>query len=152
MSEEYKKAKLRALRILTKMDKTEADLRAGLKRAGFSFEAVEEAISYVKSYGYIDDQRYAEKYVEYNKMRKSKKKIQYELMQKGVSKDMIRIAIEECEEFDECGLIRIALRRKWKSDDKPSDKELNKLFSYLSRQGFSSQDIWKVLREENLTY
>ena len=152
MSEECKKAKLRALRILTKMDKTEADLRAGLDRAGFSSEAIEEAIKYVKSFGYIDDQKYAEKYVEYNKIRKSKKKIQYELIQKGVAKDLVQQALELCEDFDEISLIRRALYKKWKKDSKPDEKELNKLFSYLSRQGFSSHDIWNVLREENLTY
>ena len=152
MSEEHKKAKLRALRILTKMDKTEADLRAGLEKAGFSLDAIEEAVIYVKSFGYIDDQKYVEKYIEYNKVRKSKKKIQYELMQKGISKDQIQTAMDECEEFDECELIRMVVHKKWKSEDKPSEKELYKLFSYLSRQGFSGQDIWKVLREENLTY
>lgn len=152
MSEESKKAKLRALRILTKMDKTEADLRAGLKRAGFSDESVESAIDYVKSFGYIDDQKYAEKYVEYNKVRKSRKKIQYELMQKGIEKELIQQALDQCEGFDETSLIRQALHKKWKKESRPDDKELNKLFGYLSRQGFSGHDIWKVLKEENLTY
>ena len=152
MTEECKKAKLRALRILTGMDKTESDLRAGLERAGFSDEAVQEAIDYVKSYGYIDDQRYAEKYVEYNKDRKSKKKIQYELMKKGVHRDFIDFALDNCEDFDEIALVRAALYKKWKKEEKPDEKELNKLFAFLSRQGFSSHDIWQVLKEENLTY
>jgi regulatory protein len=152
MSEECKKAKLRALRILTGMDKTEADLRAGLERAGFSVDAVQEAMDYVKSYGYIDDQKYAEKYVEYNKCRKSRKKIQYELMKKGVQRDLIDLALSNCEDFDEIALVRAALFKKWKKNEKPDEKELNKLFASLSRQGFSSHDIWKVLKEENLTY
>ena len=151
MTEESKKAKLRALRILTGMDKTEADLRAGLERAGFSEPAVQEALEYVKSYGYVDDQRYAEKYVEYNKERKSRQKIRYELKIKGVASEYIDQALENCEDFDEIALIRRALAKKWKSEERPNEKELNKLFGYLSRQGFSSRDIWHVMKEENLT-
>lgn len=149
--DEIKKAKLRALHILTKMDKTEADLRAGLQRAGFSSEAVHEAIEYVKAYGYIDDQRYAEKYVFYHKERKSRQKICYELINKGVDRDYIDQALETCEDFDELKLIRRAVHKRWKKEEKPDQKELNRLFGYLSRQGFLSSDIWQVLREENLT-
>lgn len=151
MEDESKKAKLRALRILTKMDKTEADLRASLERAGFSEFAVKEAMEYVKSFGYIDDQRYAEKYVEYNKVRKSKQKIRFELKNKGVDKEFIDWAIENCEDYDETELIRRAILKKWKTSEKPDEKQLNKLCGYLSRQGFSSRDIWQVLKEENLT-
>ncbi len=149
--DEIKKAKLKALQILTRMDKTEADLRAGLERAGFSSEAIQEAIEYVKSFGYVDDQRYAEKYVEYNKHRKSRQKIRYELMKKGVDREFINQALEASEDFDEFSLIRTAVHKKWKSQEKPNEKELNRLFGHLSRQGFSSHDIWQVLKEENLT-
>lgn len=151
MEDETKKAKLRAMRILTRMDKTEADLRASLERAGFSELAVKEALEYVKSFGYVDDQRYAEKYVEYNKLRKSRQKIRFELKNKGVDKKFIDSAIENCEDYDEITLIRKAILKKWKASEKPDEKQLNKLFGYLSRQGFSSRDIWHVLKEENLT-
>lgn len=151
MEDESKKAKLRALRILTKMDKTEADLKASLERAGFSESAVKDALDYVKSFGYIDDQRYAEKYVEYNRQRKSRQKIRFELKNKGVDKEFIDWALDNCEDFNETELIRKAIMKKWKSEEKPDEKQLNKLFGYLSRQGFSGRDIWQVLKEENLT-
>ncbi len=149
--EEVKNAKLRALHILTKMDKTEADLRAGLKRAGFSDDATDAAVEYVKSYGYIDDQRYAEKYVYYNKDRKSRQKIKYELLNKGVQKAHIELALEKCEDFNEMEVLRRVLHKKWKSNDKPDEKNLNRLYAALVRQGFSGCDIWQVFREENLT-
>lgn len=149
--EEIKKAKIKALHILTRMDKTEADLQAGLKRAGFSDEAVEEAVSYVKSFGYIDDQKYAEKYVSYNKDRKSRQKIKFELINKGISKEYIANAFEKCEEFDELEVLRKAVHKKWKGEEKPDEKSLHRLFASLARQGFSSHDIWQVLHEENLT-
>lgn len=151
MEDESKKAKLRALRILTKMDKTESDLKSSLQRAGFSEKAVLDALEYVKSFGYVDDQRYAEKYVEYNKQRKSRQRMHFELKNKGVDMAYVDQALECCEDFDEISLLRKAVWKKWKSEEKPDEKQLNKLFGYLSRQGFSSRDIWQVLKEENLT-
>lgn len=149
--DEIKKAKLKALHILTRMDKTEADLRAGLKKAGFSDEAVDAALDYVKSFGYIDDLKYAEKYISYNKDRKSRQKMKYELLNKGVSKEFIEEALESCEDFDEREVLRKTVYKKWKGEDKPDEKALNRLFASLVRQGFSSHDIWQVLHEENLT-
>ena len=149
--EEQKKAKQKALHILARMDKTEADLKAGLTRAGFSDEAIEAAIVYVKQYGYVDDQIYAEKYVRYHKARKSRQKIKYELINKGVSKELIQLAFESCEDYDELEALRKALKKKWKSEEKPDEKMLQKLFAAMARQGFSGHDIWQVFHEENLT-
>lgn len=149
--EEIKSAKMKALHILAKMDKTEADLKAGLYRAGFSDEAVLSAIEYVKLYGYIDDQNYAEKYVMCYKEKKSKQKIKYELTQKGISRELIELAFEACQDYSERDALRNAIRKKWKKDEKPDDKELRKLFAAISRQGYISCDIWQVLHEENLT-
>lgn len=149
--EEIKKAKLRALRILTKMDKTRKELSDALIRAGFSEEAVRAALEYVTSYGYLDDKKYAGKYVECYKDRKSLRKIRFELMKKGVEKDLVAGAIENCEDLDERKLIRRILEKKWTREDKPDEKELARLYGALARQGFASNDIWQVLREENLT-
>lgn len=149
--EESKKAKLRALKILTKMDKTEQELESALNRAGFSKEAVEDALDYVRSFGYLDDADYARKYVEYNKDRKSMQRIRFELMRKGIDKNLADEAIDNCEEVDEMQVLRRYLYKKWKREEKPDEKELNRLVASLSRQGFSSHDIWQVLREENLT-
>ena len=148
---EIKNAKMKALHILSKMDKTEADLRAGLSRTGFSDEAVGAAIAYVKSYGYINDQAYAEKYVMCYKEKKSKQKMKYELLQKGIDREMIDIAFEACQDYDEKEAIRRAIRKKWKSEEKPDEKTLYKIFASISRQGYISCNIWQVLEEENLT-
>ena len=149
--EENKKARLRALKILTKMDKTERELADALNRAGFSKEAVADALSYVSSFGYLDDANYARKYVEYNKDRKSIQRIRFELMRKGIDKNLADEAAEQCEDLDEQQVLRRYLYKKWNCSEKPNEKELNRLVASLSRQGFSSCDIWQVLREENLT-
>ena len=58
-----KRAKLRAMHLLEDMDRSESALRKKLRQGLYPPEAVEAAISYVKSFGYLDDARYAENFV-----------------------------------------------------------------------------------------
>ena len=53
-----KRAKLRAMHLLEDMDRSESALREKLRQGLYPPEAVEAAISYVKSFGYLDDARY----------------------------------------------------------------------------------------------
>ncbi|MFR3035804.1 MAG: RecX family transcriptional regulator [Blautia hydrogenotrophica] len=48
---------------------------------------VDEAIGYVKSYGYVDDQRYARNYLAYRLQTKSRQKLFQELYQRGFLPD-----------------------------------------------------------------
>ena len=54
-----KRAKLRAMHLLQKMDRTKADLRRKLEQSGYPVQAVEAALDYVESFHYIDEARYA---------------------------------------------------------------------------------------------
>ena len=56
--------KLKALSLLTDMDRTEAQLRQKLKQKAFEEDIIEQTIEYVKSFGYIDDAKYAQRFVE----------------------------------------------------------------------------------------
>ena len=49
-----KRAKLRAMHLLSDMGRTESQLRTKLKQGGYAEDAVEAAIRYVKSFGYIN--------------------------------------------------------------------------------------------------
>ena len=53
------RAKRYAMNLLVKMDRTERELREKLKKNGYPAEVSRKAVDYVKSYGYIDDARYA---------------------------------------------------------------------------------------------
>ena len=55
VTEEMKKARRKAMSLLEHMDRTEKGLSERLRQAGFSAEAAEDAMNYVRSYGYIDD-------------------------------------------------------------------------------------------------
>ena len=73
-----------------------------LLRAGFSEELAEDAVSYVKDYGYINDRRYALNYIMYRIHDKSRQKIFQELSGKGIDRQTIQDAWEEAEELETC--------------------------------------------------
>lgn len=84
--EQLRQAKLKALRLLERMDRTEAQLREKLLQAEFDSEMVEKAIAYVKSFGYINDERYVRNYIECRCQSKSRRQLEQELQfRKGVS-------------------------------------------------------------------
>ena len=58
-----KRAKLRAMHLLEDMDRTESALREKLRQGLYPSDVTEAAIEYVKSFGYLDDVRYAENFV-----------------------------------------------------------------------------------------
>lgn len=141
-----KRARKRAMFLLEKMDRTESQLRNKLRQGFYGEDLIDDAIAYVKKYHYIDDNRYAQTYVRYQKERKSKRQIKMDLMQKGVDREIIEQAIEaEYEPESEQELIlKWIEKRKYKIEE--SDiKEKQKMYQFLMRKGFRSEDILHVL-------
>ena len=87
-----KKAKQQAMLLLQRMDRTEAELRQKLKEKGYPVQAQDCAVNYVKAYHYIDDERYANYYIEKNQKKKGRRLIQMELEKKGIDP----LVIESC--------------------------------------------------------
>ncbi|MBE5961628.1 MAG: regulatory protein RecX, partial [Lachnospiraceae bacterium] len=94
-----KKAIVKAMNVLKQMDRTEHELRTKLKQDGFADKHIEDAISYVESFHYIDDVRYTVGYIQARKSSKSKMQIKMGLMKKGIDDDIIRQAYDEISEY-----------------------------------------------------
>ena len=143
-----KRATLRAMHILERTDKTEAQLRRKLEESEYPKEAVESAIAYVTSYGYLDDRRYAEHYIEWQKQGKGKARLKMELVQKGISREIIEEVLESTDFGETREMIRQIILKKRKTDIPMNEKEKQRLYGFLMRKGFSSSDILAVMREE----
>lgn len=142
-----KKAKLRAMHLLEDMDRSESALREKLRQGLYPPEAVETAISYVKSFGYLDDARYAENFVQSRKASKSRREILYQLCQKGVSREIAQRVVEEC--FDGQGETEAILKiiEKKRVDLRTATPEqMQKLYGHLARKGFRYEDIRQVIQ------
>lgn len=143
-----KRAKLRAMHLLEKMDRTRAELKKKLEQSGYPTKAVEEALEYVESFHYIDDVRYAARYIEFQKSKKGKARLKMELLQKGISAEIVARALEEAEEqMDAKETIRRMLQSKRKGEGPLEEKEKQRLYGFFMRKGFSSSEILSVFRE-----
>jgi regulatory protein len=132
--------------LLEKQDRTESQLRTKLLDKGFSQEACDEAIAYVKSFHYVDDERYACNYVRYRAHSKSRQQLKLDLLKKGVSREIIASALEEEYEGDERAMICEILVKK-KFDPETADyKEKNRITAFLLRRGFALEDIRSCMR------
>ena len=147
-----KRAKLRAMHLLEDMDRSEAALREKLCQGLYPQQVVDEAISYVKSFGYLNDMRYAENFVQSRKSSKSRREILYQLCQKGISKEIAVQAVDACfEKADETEAILKIIAKKRVDPRSAVPEQLHKLYGYLARKGFRYEDIRQVIQnyEEN---
>lgn len=138
-----KRAKARSLYLLKASDRTESQLRMKLRQNLYKDDIIDAAIEYVKSYHYIDDERYVRNYVAYKGKSKSKREIEAGLLKKGVSREIINRIYEE-QEIDEEELIRKIILKKGIDTRIATKEEIAKLYGFLVRKGFSSD---KVLHE-----
>ena len=79
--------------------RTEKQVRDYLRKKGCGREETEEAVKELKDYGYIDDENYCRMYFEYAFDRKRGiERIKRELREKGVSSEIIEMALESAED------------------------------------------------------
>lgn len=146
-----KRAKKRALHLLEQMDRTEQQLRDKLAASDYPETCIEDAITYVKSFHYLDDTRYAETFTRYSKEKLSRGQIKQKLMAKGVKRETINQALE-CEyDIDEAELIRELLMKKHYNPQEVDDRESRLVYQYLLRRGFKSSDILREMRLYEVT-
>ena len=141
-----KRAKKRALHLLEQMDRTEAGLREKLETGGYPAECIEEAISYVKRFHYLDDARYAQNYVRYKGEKMSRMQIKQKLSAKGISREIIDLALEEQYQGDETLQIRKLLEKRGYSRENCEQKEFQRTYQFLMRRGFRSSDVLSAMK------
>ena len=70
-----KRAKHRAMYLLLRQMRTKKELEDKLRKDGYPERAIEEAVSYVESFHYIDDRAYVEQYLAGSGAKKGKKAV-----------------------------------------------------------------------------
>lgn len=144
LADELRRAKLRALHLLTAMDRTEKDLREKLS-ASYCEQTVEAAVAYVKSFGYIDDERYIRNYIESKSRTKSRMQIEQELIfRKGLSKEAVQQGFETARMADVTEVIQKYMQKKGVSPENCSYEQKQKFFAYMMRKGFRMEDLKMV--------
>ena len=145
-----KRAKLRCMHLLEKRDYTEKELRQKLEngKTEYTEEQIDGAIAYVKSFHYVDDGRYACKYIEAMQSRKSRRQIEQELYQKGVDRELIQEAFEETGEVPEEEQIARWMEKRNFHPEEADLKEKQRMYAFLARKGFRAENIQRVMKSE----
>lgn len=145
LTDDSRKAAARAMKLLLYKGRTRQELRTRLLEEGFPEEQTSKAIEYCQSFGYVNDEKYAENYIASMKFRKSRNMIRRELEDRGVTEEEISQAFDEVP-YDEQELIDQLILKKAGVPHAMDDKELRRTYGFLARKGFPSSEIWKALR------
>ncbi|WP_350345031.1 regulatory protein RecX [Proteinivorax tanatarense] len=126
-----KKAIGKALRYLSYRARTELELKNYLDKKGVPQRDIEEIISELKNYGYINDDEYATQFINYQAFTKLKgpQKIKFELTKRGISRETMDSVFESLE----IDFLEIAKKVTVK---KKSTKTAQQLYGHLIRRGF----------------
>ncbi|MDD7114519.1 MAG: regulatory protein RecX [Lachnospiraceae bacterium] len=138
------RAKKRALGLLVKKDRTEKEIRDKLKDSVNDQQSVEEAVKYVRSFGYVDDLNYARDYLYYKKSKKSYPLIRQELKQKGISSEILDLIFEEAGPQKEEDLLP-QIRKYIRKFDEMDATAKKKTCAHFCRKGYSSGLIKNIL-------
>lgn len=135
-----KSAREYALALLSAKAYTEHALREKLKMRDYGLDETNEALEYVKSFGYINDQRLAERAaIRLSEKLYGKRKIFAYLSSKGISSDVISaLDLDEIDFKENAALLAQKNAARGRSRDS--------IMRSLSAAGFSSAEITYALR------
>ena len=142
-----------ALRILTRRDQSEAELRRKLKKLDFSLSSIETAIEKCRGYNYIDDNRYATERARIL-MRTGRgvgRKILLDLRQRGIDDTVAHKALETVEkEYSSKELLQSQLNRRFPTFcyATADNRERRRIISFFQRRGFSLEQIFSTLNDD----
>lgn len=115
--------------------------KTGQIKKGASTQLTERVFDRLTSKGYIDDEKFAQFWVENRNQLKgiSRRKLQAELRAKGVAADIVGRLLSDSERSDGDELQKIIAKKR---NHYPDDQ---KFITYLARQGFNYDDIKAAL-------
>ncbi len=132
-------AKETALSLLSRRDYTRKMMREKLSQKQIPQDVIQQVLSFLEEYHYLDDASYANRYVKYHSDTKGKHRLRQELIQKGITEDMIADALSGLQQED--ALYLMAQKKLRTLPEGYGPKELQRLKHYFLRRGFSYDEI-----------
>lgn len=146
-----RRCKLRAMNLLKERIYSEKRLREKLINGNYPSECVDAAIEYVKSFGYVDDVRYAQDFLFYHGKKLNRQQIFLKLRQRGIADDIIRDAYQSfCESGEKTPdeeLIHRQLHKKhFPGLEFCTTEDKNKFLRSLIQKGFSMDVVLRAMQ------
>ena len=141
---------LAALRLLTGQDYTGAALRRKLQMKRFSAEEAQQAVDRLILEGYLQDQRYAERFVAAARQngRYVGYRLRQELRRRGVPADLIDQVLQDTpDDGDDLIRARELIERRYAgfNPQMADDRQRRRIAGFLQRRGFPSGVVMMVL-------
>ena len=138
------RAKLKAMSLLKYQDRTRKELKDRLMRAEFPEFITEGAIAYVESFGYINDEEYVRRYMEYKAGTKSRIQIKMDLRKKGIGTEILERIFDEYE-YEEDDVLEEQVQKRIRQKGSVTKENFQKYYGYFARKGFNSVKIIDLL-------
>lgn len=140
------RAKLKAMSLLKYQDRTRKELKDRLMRAEFPEFITEGAIAYVESFGYINDEEYVRRYMEYKAGTKSRIQIKMDLRKKEIGTEILERIFDEYE-YEEDDVLEEQVQKRIRQKGSVTKENFQKYYGYFARKGFNSVKIIDLLRK-----
>ncbi len=152
-----KRCKMRAINLLKDRCYTSYSLKKKLLDGGYPEAVAEEALSYVSSFGYVNDLKYAMMYIEDQESKHTIREITQKLLSKGIpvslTEEALRQLGEEREAYGEQSrgdieneLIEKTLKKRGYTGEE-SYEDRQKLLAYFYRRGFDTDRVRRVMED-----
>lgn len=139
-----------ALLMLARRELSEAQIRQRLSRRGYDEQAIDAAVARLKSERGIDDERVAGAIArsETGLRKRGRLRVKRRIQAAGIAAPIAQRAVDETfQDIDADALIAAALDKRLRGRARiADDREFQRLYRYLSNQGFESDRILRLLR------
>lgn len=127
---------------ISKYSKTKRGYLNKLLEKGFSKGAAKDAVERAENYGYIDDAKYAERYISLNSSKKGYYRLKQELLNKGIPSAIVADVLSALPPQEE-EIISLAQQLVKKPLENGEDRA--KLARKLAARGFPYEDIRRAI-------
>jgi regulatory protein len=138
-----------AMRALDQRMQSSKELRTRLMRKGFEPAAIDAALVKLTEWGYLNDERFAELWIE-NRLAhrpRGKRMLEQELRQKGIDREIVQDTVASMEIDDRAAALELATKRLNSVRGLPPDEQKKKLTGILARRGFDYGVIRATLED-----
>jgi regulatory protein len=141
---------LLALKMLARRELSEAQVRQRLARQVEDQDSIDQAIARLKAAGTINDERVAGVIARTQTTLKSRgrRRVQQQIEAAGIAKSIASRAVDEAfQDLDSDALLSASLSKRLRGRERiADDREFQRLFRYLTAQGFDTDRILAHLR------
>jgi regulatory protein len=137
-----------ALNLLARRPRSSQEVRTRLKQRGFAEPAVDEALTRLEGWNYIDDADFARYWVENREANRprGKRMLEQELRHKGVDREVARTAIDAAEPDEFAAALDLANAKLRSYANLDPQVARRRLVGFLGRRGYGFDVIGPVLR------